>query len=411
MKHTPSLSPTFMKSKTMSADLLALRRAENFSPEEYVQVKLKLMGAYFKENKLDTAVVAISGGVDSACVLALLTQMKRHQPETLKKVIAVTLPAPKSAGVTNQPETVEKAKRLAEVFDVALNEVDMSNGIERSLRAIEKASDNPSLSPWAEGQVVPYLRTAWLYGITASLSDQGHRSVVMGTTNKDEGAYLGFFGKASDGLVDIQPISDLHKSQVMSVAAYLGVPSVILDATPTGDMYDNRTDEQVFGATYEEVEWAIRRMEKDGASTAINALNLWKKGVTISKKEATHLTQAMKNIDDLHGYNRHKYVGGSPAVHLDLLPCRVLNGWKNNTNRRVPEEVVIDKNKWVNPCEGLPELKKAKETFASFEKGPQGIMKFKGADSPTAIIISSVLVLGGIGVLVWWAMQTAYSLS
>jgi hypothetical protein len=41
----------------------------------------------------------------------------------------------------------------------------------------------------------------------------------------------------------------------------------------------------------------------------------------------------------------------------------------------------------------------------------RGIMKFKGADSPTAIIVSSVLVLGGIGVLVWWALQTAYSLS
>lgn len=38
----------------------------------------------------------------------------------------------------------------------------------------------------------------------------------------------------------------------------------------------------------------------------------------------------------------------------------------------------------------------------------RGIMKFKGADSPTAIAISSVLVLGSIGALVWWALQSAY---
>ncbi|MCP2732042.1 hypothetical protein [Limnofasciculus baicalensis] len=39
----------------------------------------------------------------------------------------------------------------------------------------------------------------------------------------------------------------------------------------------------------------------------------------------------------------------------------------------------------------------------------RGIMKFKGADSPMAIAISSVLVLGGIGFLLWWALQTAYT--
>jgi hypothetical protein len=39
----------------------------------------------------------------------------------------------------------------------------------------------------------------------------------------------------------------------------------------------------------------------------------------------------------------------------------------------------------------------------------RGIMKFKGADSPVAIVISSILVLGGIFVLVVWAMQNAYA--
>jgi hypothetical protein len=36
-------------------------------------------------------------------------------------------------------------------------------------------------------------------------------------------------------------------------------------------------------------------------------------------------------------------------------------------------------------------------------------MKFKGADSPTAIAISAVLVLGSIGFLLWWALQSAYT--
>lgn len=41
----------------------------------------------------------------------------------------------------------------------------------------------------------------------------------------------------------------------------------------------------------------------------------------------------------------------------------------------------------------------------------RGIMKFKGADSLGAIVISSGLVLGAIGFLIWWAINTAYALN
>lgn len=41
----------------------------------------------------------------------------------------------------------------------------------------------------------------------------------------------------------------------------------------------------------------------------------------------------------------------------------------------------------------------------------RGIMKFKGADSPSAIAISAVLILGSIGFLIWWALQNAYTVS
>ncbi len=40
----------------------------------------------------------------------------------------------------------------------------------------------------------------------------------------------------------------------------------------------------------------------------------------------------------------------------------------------------------------------------------RGIMKFKGADSPMAIAISSILVLGAIAFLIWWGLQSAYAL-
>ncbi len=38
----------------------------------------------------------------------------------------------------------------------------------------------------------------------------------------------------------------------------------------------------------------------------------------------------------------------------------------------------------------------------------RGIMKFKGADTPKAVTISTVLILGSIAALIVWALQAAY---
>jgi hypothetical protein len=39
----------------------------------------------------------------------------------------------------------------------------------------------------------------------------------------------------------------------------------------------------------------------------------------------------------------------------------------------------------------------------------RGIMKFKGADSPAAIAITSIAVLGAIAFLIVWALTSAYA--
>ncbi|MEM1369942.1 MAG: hypothetical protein AAGG02_18435 [Cyanobacteria bacterium P01_H01_bin.15] len=39
----------------------------------------------------------------------------------------------------------------------------------------------------------------------------------------------------------------------------------------------------------------------------------------------------------------------------------------------------------------------------------RGIMKFDGADKPVLVAASTVIVLGGIVLLVFWALSTAYA--
>jgi hypothetical protein len=40
----------------------------------------------------------------------------------------------------------------------------------------------------------------------------------------------------------------------------------------------------------------------------------------------------------------------------------------------------------------------------------RGIMRFNGADSPLALTLSAILILGSIAFLIIWALQSAYNL-
>ena len=101
------------------------------------------------------------------------------------------------------------------------------------------------------------LRMATLYSIAGS-----NNGIVVGTGNKVEDFGVGFFTKYGDGGVDISPIADLFKSEVYSMAEVLGIIQEIQEAAPTDGLWDDgRTDEEQMGATYEELEWAMREKE------------------------------------------------------------------------------------------------------------------------------------------------------
>jgi NAD+ synthase len=69
---------------------------------------------------------------------------------------------------------------------------------------------------------------------------------VIGTPNKHE-VEQGFFVKNGDGGADVMPISHLYKTQVYQMAHFLGVPSEIINRTPTSDTYSaEQTQEEFF---------------------------------------------------------------------------------------------------------------------------------------------------------------------
>lgn len=296
------------------------RKIRNFDPEIYLNKKIEVLSRYFKEHKLNAVVLAVSGGVDSALVLAMMKKFAEKQPDVLKKIYPITLPAENNSGVSGQSELVSRVNDLSVALDIKIEKYDLSVISDQVNNDTEKML-NVKINNWAKGQFVPYLRTSYLYYLTNILNQEGFRSVLMGTINADEGQYLGYIGKASDAMVDIQPISDLHKREVFILAKYLGVPDSILNVDPKGDMYDERTDEEVFGANYDAVEFYYAFMKLPAGTQSVI-----KYGFT--EEESASFFQIKENLDKMHSYNLHKYIGCSPSVHFDIYDMKIPGGWK-----------------------------------------------------------------------------------
>lgn len=311
--HGPALHPALV------VLLASLRGRRGFVAQRCVQAKVALLNTYMRDSGLKACVVGVSGGVDSAVTLALACAAARAPGSAIERVVAALMPMFVAEGASNQDLALARGREVAARFGVEAVTVDLSAGQIAVKRAVDGGAGVVG-GPWAAGQLVSYLRAPALYYLTSLLAQEGRPAVLLGTTNRDEGGYIGFFGKASDGMVDIQPISDLHKSEVYALARHLDVPASVVAAVPTGDVFDGRTDEQMIGTSYDFIELytlllALGDDERAGLVGALEA-------------EARAQYEAQRSrLEALHGYNAHKYLGGSPAIHLDAYERAVPGGW------------------------------------------------------------------------------------
>lgn len=297
--------------KAFSIKLEALRAKRGFVAEHYLRLKIELLTDFFRNAGLNAAVLGLSGGVDSALVACLLTTVAEQPDSPLKKIYGLIAPI-HGAGVSGQSQARDKALRQAELLAAesscfAYQQVDLTQTYQAMIAANHYARANA----WAEGQMASVLRTPLFYYQAALMQQQGWKSLVVGTTNRDEGAYIGFFGKASDAMVDLQPIADLHKSEVWALAKKLQVLPEIYEDAPRGDVWDARTDEEMIGAPYWFLELYQLLIENKELSDFEAGLNSEAKAL---------FGQYKRGIELLRKQNFHKYQVGSPAHYLDVLP-------------------------------------------------------------------------------------------
>lgn len=293
--------------------LMEARNARQFNPVEHTKQKTTQIVRYMKEWNLSGAIVGVSGGIDSSATLALLNHVRKTPESPIEKLVGVSVTDVDNIGSTKQSDSHNAASELCEHFGVEFLSLPCLGDLRKV--AVDSLSQGAHImSPWAVGQLTSYLRTPMLYGACSMITDEGNPAAVFGTTNLSEGGYIGYVGKAADGMTDVQIISDLFKSEVLTMAGFLGVPEHLVTRVPTGDMFDGRSDEELFGFTYDALE--LFMLNQMGYSNT-----------DLSKNELYN--QIVTRIERMHKYNKHKYLHQYPSVFLEVEKSHCPGGWQN----------------------------------------------------------------------------------
>jgi NAD+ synthase len=234
---------------------------------------------YAKKAQVKGFVVGISGGIDSAVTSTLCARTGLH-------TLCLEMPIHQAEiQVIRGQDHIEQLK--GKFSNVSSELIDLTSLFEefKLTVPINGESDLVNLS-LANTRARLRMSTLYYFAGTKGL-------LVTGTGNKVEDFGVGFYTKYGDGGVDLSPIADLVKSEVFTLAKYLKVSSSIQNAQPTDGLFgDSRTDEEQLGASYNELEWAMKKYDE---------------GKILDDFEGRQ-KEVYKIFVKLHGANLHKMI-------------------------------------------------------------------------------------------------------
>ncbi len=202
---------------------------------EFIRGQLRQAG-------FDRAVLALSGGIDSAVVAVLVADA--IGPENLLTVLMpYRTSSPASRG--DAETLVAQLGCPSELVDITPM-VDGYFGSDGSPGAA--GPEGLEASALRRGNFAARMRMSVIYDRSVTWG-----GLVVGTGNKTETliGYTTIFGDAASAF---NPIGDLYKSQVRQLAAAIGVPEAIIRKAPSADLWPGQTDEGEGRFSYPELD-------------------------------------------------------------------------------------------------------------------------------------------------------------
>lgn len=181
-------------------------------------------------------IVGVSGGKDSSVVAALLVEAFGKD-----RVIGVKMPC-------GEQKDIDYSNMLINHLGIrgyTMNIGDAVGEIRSQFPVGVKISDQTTTNLPAR------IRMATLYAISQSVNGR-----VANTCNLSEN-WVGYCSKFGDAAGDFSPLENLTVTEVKAIGRELGLPSELVDKTPTDGLCGN-TDEDNLGFTYAELDAYIR---------------------------------------------------------------------------------------------------------------------------------------------------------
>lgn len=195
---------------------------------------------WFEQNGKDCmAVVGISGGKDSSVVAALCVEALGKD-----RVIGVLMPQ-------GEQSDIEYSKMLVDFLDITRITCNIEGVVNEVLESFQGVV---SPTPQTTTNLPARIRMATLYAISQSVNGR-----VANTCNLSED-WVGYATRYGDAAGDFSPLSQLTVSEVKAIGRELGLPSELVDKTPT-DGLCGKTDEDNLGFTYDTLDRYIRTGE------------------------------------------------------------------------------------------------------------------------------------------------------
>ncbi|HKT91445.1 MAG TPA: ammonia-dependent NAD(+) synthetase [Paraburkholderia sp.] len=222
-----------------------------FDAQTEIGRRVRFLAQRLEASGLQTLVLGISGGVDSATagrLAQLSVESLRAQGHAVARFIAMRLP------YGTQRDEADAAAALTFIAADETLTVDMrpaADAMLASLTAGGLAFVDESAQDKVHGNIKARERMIAQYAVAGARA-----GLVIGTDHAAE-SLMGFFTKFGDGGADVLPLAGLNKRRVRALASALGAPAALVEKTPTADLETLRPlhpDEDAYGISYDEID-------------------------------------------------------------------------------------------------------------------------------------------------------------